>query len=197
MKQGLTSNYSPVTHVIHEWLGPVFRPEIPRVELPHVPYDLVHELRRCDGVARGAWCEGFKGPVDGVRDVALVVRGIDVHSVPVGRERDSSADPALADSPAGVLPCPMGPAHGAPPNGTWFTVVKHRWQSCLCWFPPERSVGSPTSMRKPFRVDVLVSRPNCGRRGRGSIFRAAFSSEKLTPEKATEPPHRPKRCIQA
>lgn len=42
------------------------------------------------------------------------------------------------------------PVQGAPPNGTWLMVLKHRWQIPRCIPVAERSAGSPASIRNPY-----------------------------------------------
>lgn len=79
--------YSLISHAVDERLGPICGPVGLVVELSRVPHHLVHHLRKLDGVAGWAWARRLEGPAAGVCHVGLVVRAVDIHSIPTPSER--------------------------------------------------------------------------------------------------------------
>ena len=88
-----------VTHGPDEGLGAILGPVVGVVELSGVEHDLVHDLRDLDGVGGRAGATGLEGTRRGIRNVVLVVRGVEGLAVPASGESDGHT-PATA---AGLL----------------------------------------------------------------------------------------------
>ena len=102
-----------IAHAKDERLRAIFRPVIWIVECARVPSDLIQNLRNMYWVRCRAWSACLERPVDGVCDVALVIRRIEVDSIPT---------PALVNSrsetTAGLLLLTLGrsDSHGYHPG---------------------------------------------------------------------------------
>lgn len=72
---------SRVAHRVDQRLA-ILGPQLRIVELARVPHDLVHELGQPDRVAGRAGARRLEAAAAGVRDMALVVRAVDVLAVP-------------------------------------------------------------------------------------------------------------------
>lgn len=84
--------YLPEVHAVNEGLGAVAGPHALVGELAHVPHELVHDLRKLDGVGgRAGTAVGDAGTL-AVSDVALMVGAVKVLSVPACGEDDGLAD---------------------------------------------------------------------------------------------------------
>lgn len=102
-----------IVHTPDEGLGAILRPLSLVVERARVEHDLVHDLRDLDGVGARARSAGLERAGGRVRDVRLVVRGVEVLAVPACREvhRHSPAAAAgLRREGLRVLPRAGGPA---------------------------------------------------------------------------------------
>ena len=87
---GVLAEARRVTHREHEGLGAILGPLRLVVEAGSVPVDFVHELRDANGVsirAVTAKAEESGGTVDRVRNVVLVVGGVEVFAVPAACNR--------------------------------------------------------------------------------------------------------------
>lgn len=74
--------YVLVTHAEDKRLRAVRGPLALVVELPRVPHDLEEQLRNLDRMSGWAWGSRLEGAANGIRDVALVVRAVQVDAVP-------------------------------------------------------------------------------------------------------------------
>jgi hypothetical protein len=97
--------YIRVTHTKHERLRPVASPELGLIKRHRIEHDLIHHLRQHNRKALRTLSPLLHRRKRlnirlirylGVRDVALVVRAIEVHAVPARGERDLGADATFA-----------------------------------------------------------------------------------------------------
>ncbi len=167
----------PNAHAVDERRGAVGGPQAAVGKLGDVPHQLVHHLRELDGVCRGAGAAPGGARAGAVGDVALVVRAVQVLSIPASKVslsvtrlpyRDDNVKLGgwgrretyvgkmivwriiLQDGLAGISTV-SEPVQGAPPTkGVSVVLVQQRWQM----FAPCTLLGSvlaafPASMRKP------------------------------------------------
>jgi hypothetical protein len=79
---------SRVSHAEHERLAAVLRPDLGVIEWSSIPVDLHKEERKSDRVTRRA-VSAEESRTNGVCDVTLVVRGVEILAVPASRHSDN------------------------------------------------------------------------------------------------------------
>jgi hypothetical protein len=99
-------SHSRVPHRKHKRLRPIRTPQLPLIERRRVKHDLVHDLRQPHGKPSGTLAPRLHAHRrrvrlvrnGRVRDVALVVRRVEIHAIPARRECDLRAQTALAEA---------------------------------------------------------------------------------------------------
>jgi hypothetical protein len=79
-------------HGVNKWGRAIRRPQVLIGKLVDVPHELVHDLRKLDGMARWASTTTVSTSSLTISYVALVVRRVEVLAVPAGGEDDGLAD---------------------------------------------------------------------------------------------------------
>jgi hypothetical protein len=139
------SRNSRIAHRVHQRLA---RLGPDGLKLPSIPHNLVHQLREADGMAGGTGACGLEAAGARVRNMALVVGGVDVPSVPAavspvsvcsrprGREMTNVGKVIVVRMPPGQNlvgnAAVSSPVQGAPPKGLCSMLCSQRWQICFC-----------------------------------------------------------------
>jgi hypothetical protein len=99
-------SHSRIPHRKHKRLRAIRTPQLLLIERRRVKHNLVHDLRQPHGEPRGTLAPRLHAHGrrvrlvrnGRVRDVALVVRRVEIHAVPARRECDLGAQTALAEA---------------------------------------------------------------------------------------------------